>query len=101
MDITVTQKNVHSKKLFDTIDEHVRAVVMLLDLVSDMDGVIQLIEIVITEEAEDYKLEQINVVGDSRNNKISDLKNGKHVIDVYYRHKNCFNVTRLSYTLRR
>ena len=101
MEITVKQKNVHSKKLFAIVDEHVRAIIMLLDLASDIDGVIGLINMTLAEEAEQHKLEQINIIGDSRNNKLSDIMKGKFVIDIYYRHKNCFNTTQLSYIIQK
>lgn len=101
MEISVTKKNVHSKVLFNTIDDHVRAVVMLLDISSDMEGMVSLIEMLLEEEVENYKLEQINVISDGRNNKISDLKTGKFIVDIYYRHKNCFNTTQLIYTLQK
>jgi len=98
---TLTQKNVHNKALVKRIDEHVQAVAMLIDLVSDIETVISLIEMMLEEEAENCKLEQLNVISDSRNNKLSDLKTGKFVIDLYYRHKNCFNITQLSFTIQK
>jgi len=101
MEITVKQKNVHSKKLFEAVDEHVRAIVMLLDLVTDIESVVALISMLLAEEAEPHKLEQINVICDARNNKISNMMNGKYIIDIYYRHKNCYNTTQLSYTIQK
>ena len=101
MKTTLTQKNVHNKALVKRIDEHVQAVAMLIDLVSDIETVISLIEMMLEEEAENCKLEQLNVISDSRNNKLSDLKTGKFVIDLYYRHKNCFNITQLSFTIQK
>jgi len=101
MEVTLTHKNVHSKTLLSVIDKHVKAITMLIDLSSDIESVVPLLEMLLEEEAENYKLEQVNVISDARNNKISDLKNGKFVIDIYYRHKNCFNITHLSYTIQK
>jgi len=99
--ITSTTKNVHSKSIFESIDEHMRAVVMLFDLSIDMNSAINLIEMMLEDEAESNKLEQLNVVADSRNNKFSELKKNKFIIDIYYKHKNCFNTTHLSYTIQK
>ena len=101
MDINVTTKNVHSKITFEAINEHVMAVVMLLDLSSDLEAVVQLVEMLLIEEAPNYKLVQTNVIADTRNNKFSDMQKGIFHIDVYYTQKNCFNVTQLSYTIKK
>jgi len=99
--ITATTKNVHSKSIFESIDEHVRAVVMLIDLSSDIDSAVDLIRMMLEDEAEANKLEQLDIVSDSRNNKFSELKKNKFIIDIYYRHKNCFNTTQLSYIIQK
>jgi len=83
------------------LQEHLGAVILLLDIASEIDDIVKLIEFLLLEEAENYKLEQINVIADSRNNKTSDMKNGKYIIDIYYKHKMCFNTTYLSFTIER
>lgn len=97
MKITVKQKNVHSKALFTAIDDHVRSSLALLTTLTDVDAVVSLLEMMIDDEAKTHKLEQVNIIGDARNNKFEDIKNGKYVIDIYYKHMNCYNVTELSY----
>jgi len=97
MDIQVQQKNVHSKKLFEAVDDHVRASLALLTTLLDVDAVVALLEMMLSDEAEHWKLEQVNVIADKRNNSIADIKSGKYTIDVYYKHMNCYNVTQLSY----
>lgn len=99
MDIQVKQKNVHSQILFKKIEEHISAIVLLLNIASDFDTVVSLIEMLLHEEAEQYKLEQINVIGDGRNNKVSHIKHGIFKIDVSYKHLNCFNTTILHYII--
>lgn len=99
--VSVTEKNVHNKALFTKLDDHIHAMIALLDIVTDIDDVISLIEMVLLSEAEYYKLEQINVISDKRNNIVSEVRNGKIIIDIFYKHKNCFNITQLSYTLQR
>lgn len=74
---------------------------MLLDLASDIESVIQLIEMMLNDEVENYKLEQINVVSDDRNNKFVNMKEGKFIIDIYYKHKIVLNITHLSYTVQK
>jgi hypothetical protein len=100
MNITVKKKNAHSEVVFKAIDEHLRAIITLLDVSSDLDGMVQLLEMILLEDVANLKIEQINIVADTRNNKISNTKNGKYNIDVYYRHKNCYNITQLSYTIQ-
>ncbi len=99
MDIKVKTENVHSKSLHKKVDEHVRASVTLLDLASDLDTVVSLIEMLLYDDAETYKLEQINVVGDGRNNKLTYIKRGIFKIDVNYKHLSVFNTTKLSYLI--
>ncbi len=99
MDIKVKKKNVHSKILFKKVEEHVKATITLLDLASDLDTVVSLIEMLLYEEADQHKLEQINVIGDGRNNKLPHIKRGIFKIDVSYKHLNCFNTTILNYTI--
>lgn len=99
MNINAKTENVHSKSLYKKVDEHVRASLLLLDLASDLDTVVSLIEMLLHDEGETYKLEQINVVGDGRNNKLAYIKRGIFKIDVYYKHLSVFNTTKLSYII--
>ncbi len=100
MEATLKKKNVHSKALFTEIDEQLMEMLVILDILTDTESVTQLIEMVIGDLAEQYELEQINVICDERNNKMSDIRRGKLIIDVYYKHKNYFNTTHLSYTIQ-
>jgi len=99
MDIRLKKKNVHSKTLLKKVDDHVNATVLLLDLASDLDTVVSLIEMLLNEEAKYHKLDQINVIGDERNNKISYVKRGIFKIDISYKHLNVFNTTVLHYII--
>ena len=45
------------------------------------------------------KIVQFNVYCDLRNNKISDMTNGKFRLNVEYRQKNCLNTTVLEYEI--
>jgi len=65
-----------------------------------MEACVLLINMMLESEADFYKLHQINVIGDSRNNKVKDAEQGKYVIDVYYKQINCYNVTHISYIIR-
>jgi hypothetical protein len=97
------QKNVHNKTLLTEVTENLKVIVVLLDLTSDIEDIVNLIELGLLEQAETYKLEtgQINVVCDSRNNKHSEMEKGKFIIDIYYKHKMCFNTTHLSFKIER
>jgi len=99
MDVTVQTKNVHNKACFEDINEHVLATISLMDILSDMEDVAEMIEAFIVDAAETYKIDQIDIMADARNNKYDTVKNGTFIIDVCYRHTNCFNTTQLTYTL--
>lgn len=51
------------------------------------------------EVAQKNLITQWNVVFDRRNNKVADMNNGKYVVDVYYKQRNCYNTTQLTYTI--
>lgn len=101
MEIIIKKRNVHSKILFEKIDEHVKASISLLHMLAAMEDISSLIEMFLLDEAEDYKLEQINVICDGRNNNPNDVMKGKTIIDIFYKHINCFNLTHLIYTIQR
>lgn len=101
MGIIVKHKNVHNKELFRLVDEDVHSAINLLDAISDVDEVRDLIESLLFDKAPAYNLEQVNVIADRRNNNFSDIKKGEIHIDVFYKHINCFNVTELNYTIQR
>ena len=101
MNVDVKKKNVHNNTCFEDINEHVLATISLLDILSDMEDIADIIERYIVDVAENYKIEQIDIMADARNNKYSVVKNGTFVIDVYYKHLNCYNVTQITYTITR
>ena len=51
------------------------------------------------EKANEGKIDQWNVVCDSRNNKVARMEEGHFVFDVYYRQHNCLNTTQLHYEI--
>lgn len=97
MKISVKKKNVHSEILFTEIDKLMQSLINVFR----MDDAAYLLESFIIDESGHYKLDQINIIADERNNTMVDQKNGKYNIDIYYKHSNCFNVTQLYYTLQR
>lgn len=102
MDVVVTERNVHNKKLASTVSEHVEYITdLFLNLLTDLESCVLLIEILLVDETDFHKLEQVNVIADKRNNKSSDADAGKYTIDVYYKHKNSFNTTHLTYVVRK
>jgi len=101
MNIDIKKKNVHNNTCFEDINEHVLATISLLDILSDMEDVAAMIEEYVVAVAGTYKIDQIDTMADARNNKYSVVKNGTFIIDVYYKHINCYNVTQITYTITR
>ena len=101
MNIDIKKKNVHNNTCFEDINEHVLATISLLDILSDMEDVAAMIEEYVVAVAGTYKIDQIDIMADARNNKYSVVKNGTFIIDVYYKHINCYNVTQITYTITR
>ncbi len=101
MDVDVKTKNVHDKLCFEDINEHVLATISLLDIMSDMEDVADMIETYVVDVAPDYKIDQIDIMADARNNKYTTVKSGTFIIDVFYKHINCYNITQLTYTITR
>lgn len=101
MNVDLKTINVHNQACFEDINEQVLATISLLDILSDMDDVASIVEEYVVGIAEQYKIDQIDIIADARNNKYSTVKNGTFIIDVCYKHINCFNVTKLTYTLTR
>jgi hypothetical protein len=100
---TLTKRAVNSKPLFEEIHDFI---------VTGMDdtGVnwasevqrtayIEMLDEFLAEVAEEGKIEQWDVRCNSRNNKLSDMNNGKFVVDVFYKQRNCLNTTQLRYEI--
>lgn len=97
MKISVNKKNVHSDIVFKEIDKFVQSQIIMFSL----QNVSCLLEYFMIAMSDQYKLDQVNIIADERNNIIEDQKTGKYNIDIYYKHNNCFNVTQLYYTFQR
>jgi len=101
MKITVTTKNVHSKALFKKVDDYIHDMSSLVGILQDIDDIAGIIEMLFLQEADLYKIEQLDIIADKRNNTPGNIKNGIYVIDIYYKHLNCYNTTHLSYALHK
>lgn len=60
---------------------------------------IDMIDSVMEDIANNGKITQWNVICDYRNNKVSDMANGKFNVTISYRQTNCLNTTILEYTI--
>jgi hypothetical protein len=63
------------------------------------DSYIEMVEDFMMEVAMDNKIEQWDVRCDGRNNKATDMNNGKFVLEVMYKQRNCLNTTVLRYDI--
>ena len=101
MSIEVKERNIHNRSLANSTIEYVTYITeMFLLMVTDMEASAALIEGFLLDLADDYKIEQINVICDKRNNTARRISAGKFTLDVYFKHRSCFNVTHLSFTIK-
>ncbi len=63
------------------------------------DAAIDMIDSVMEELADQGRITQWNVVCDFRNNKLSNMNDGKFNVTISYRQTNCLNTTVLKYHL--
>jgi len=102
MDVVVKERNIHDRALANEITIYISSLAdLFLDYRTNIDTCVLLLELMLDEEKPIRKLEQINVMFDKRNNKTSDMENGKFIIDIYFKHKNCFNTTHINYIIRK
>lgn len=99
----LTSKAVNSKGLLEEIHDFV--IVGMTETgvnwSSDVqrDSYISMLDDFMGECADEGKIEQWDVCCDNRNNKASDMANGKYLLEVKYRQRNCLNVTTLIYNI--
>lgn len=67
---------------------------------SQREAFVEITEDYLTEMMEvEGKIVSFKVIGDRRNNKVSDNEKGIYHIDIQFRQKDCLNVTQLCYTI--
>ena len=96
--------HVNSKQLLEDVSNFVEEIIDNFNILWSSDAQREAILEVLDEHMEDMvdlnKIEQWNVICDSRNNKPSNLKNNITNLDITYRQRNCFNVTELKYIIK-
>lgn len=99
----IIKKHVNSNILFNEISEFIEEgcgdIGVIWSSEAHRSSFVSLIDEWIGEKAEEGKVEQWNVVCDSRNNKNSAMKKGKYIMDVYYNQYNCLNMTHIRYMI--
>lgn len=99
----LTKKSVNSKNLFEEIHDFVTTGMddTGVNWASDVQrtAYIEMVDEYLAEVAAEGKIEQWDIRCNSRNNKLIDMSNGKFVVDVFYRQKNCLNTTQLRYEI--
>jgi len=102
-DFILKTRHVNSKQLCDSISDFVEVMIIDFNIIWDSDSQRDVILEVIDEHMEhmvnENKIEQWNIICDARNNKQSDISKKITHLDVYYRQRNCYNVTELHYTI--
>lgn len=97
----ITKRAVNSKPLFEEIHDFVGAGMSETGLSWTSDALrhsyLDLVDELLSEVADEGKIEQWDVRCDARNNKASDMANGKFILDVFYKQRNCLNTTQLHY----
>jgi len=95
--------NINSKILLVEITDFVNRIIADFNIIwnseSQRETVLEVISEYMEDLSEDNKIEQWNVVCDTRNNKSADVKNKITHLDIEYRQYNCYNVSRLQYRI--
>lgn len=102
-DFILKTQHVNSKRLCDVVTDFIEEIIVTFNIIWDSDSQCDAILEVIDGHMEDMlnenKIEQWNVICDARNNKQSDINKNITHLDIYYRQRNCYNVTELHYTI--
>lgn len=98
------KKSVNSKVLFDEIssfiEEGLNDMGIMWSSDAQRDSFADIVEEWLEEVGGDGKIEQWKVICDYRNNKVAQMDEGKYVFDVYYKQRNCLNMTHLRYNIK-
>jgi len=107
MKTTFTLKSYHvnSKSILKEVSSYISDIIENFNITWDShdqrDTILEVIDELLEDMANDNKIEQWNVVCDSRNNKTSDAKNKITYLDIEYKQRNCYNVTKLKYAIQK
>lgn len=98
-------KNVNSKPLLKEVSDFIGEIIDTFNVIWDSSSQRDAILEIVDEFLEDMKnnvnkIEQWNVICDSRNNKAKDTKKKEVHLDIYYCQRHCYNVTELHYTVK-
>ena len=102
MKYTLVTRAVNSKRLLATIQQIEQVFTEYQIIWSNeplREAAIEMIDTVMEELGGQGRITQWNVVCDFRNNKLSDMSDGKFNVTISYRQTNCLNTTVLDYYL--
>lgn len=68
---------------------------------SQRDAILEIIDEFLEDLKDNGKLEQWDVICDKRNNNRFTADSGTVLLDITYRQKNCYNITKLLYAVKR
>lgn len=87
------------KEVSDFVEEIIKNFNIIWDSTAQRDVILEVIDEYLQIMAKDNKIEQWNVICDGRNNKRFDPKNKITYLDVEYKQRNCYNITKLKYKI--
>ena len=100
---TLKTQHVNSNRLLGDVCSFVSSIITDFNIIWSNDSqraaILEIIDEHLQDLANDNKLEQWDVVCDKRNNTRQDITNKITHLYVEYKQRNCFNVTRLYYTI--
>ncbi len=101
---TLKTHNVNNKRILEEVSGYVSEIITNFNITwtsrEDRDTILEVIDELLEDMVNDDKIEQWNVVCDGRNNKTSDTKKKTTYLDIEYRQRNCFNITKLNYIIQ-
>ena len=101
--ITVVQKSVNSKPLFNDVLSFIKEGIYDFGIVwnseAHRDSFSMVMGDFLSEMVVEGKIEQWKIVCDKRNNKYTDMENGVYHLDIQYKQRNCLNITQINITI--
>ncbi len=100
---TLKTQHVNSKQLLEHISGYVETIIMDFNIIwnsnSQRDAILEVIEEHLQDMLIDNKIEQWNVICDGRNNKHDMALNKLIHLDIEFKQRNCYNITKLKYEI--
>lgn len=101
---TLKTYHVNSKRILNEITTFVDEIILNFNIIWNSalqrDAILEVIDEHLQDMQEEKKIEQWNVICDGRNNKQANIENKITYLDIEFRQRNCYNITKLKYVIK-